>query len=93
MYSLKHTRLNSHNPRTLLFAQLCLLLGLSLLMPGPAHSEHTFTSMVPVDDSVALRTDVYKPSEPGRFPAVLIRTPYAGDWLAFAASDSPITAM
>ncbi|HVW67943.1 MAG TPA: CocE/NonD family hydrolase, partial [Steroidobacteraceae bacterium] len=31
---------------------------------------------VPMRDGVTLASDVYRPDAPGRFPAILVRTPY-----------------
>src|SRR5262249_36657153 len=40
---------------------------------------------VPMRDGVALSTDIYRPDADGRFPAILIRTPYNNN--TEAASD------
>ena len=31
---------------------------------------------VPVRDGITLATDIYRPDAPGKFPAILVRTPY-----------------
>ena len=35
-----------------------------------------FDVRVPMRDGVALSTDIYRPAGPGRFPVILVRTPY-----------------
>lgn len=76
-----------------------MLITIGLLMVLSAVPTHTFAGadtviheMVLVPDSVHLATDVYLPAESGKFPTVLIRTPYTGQWLTgvadrFAESD------
>ncbi len=32
--------------------------------------------VIPMRDGVELMTDIYRPDAPGRFPVILVRTPY-----------------
>ena len=49
-------------------------LGSSLLEAQPVRIDRDVE--VPMRDGVVLRADVLRPDRPGRFPALLVRTPY-----------------
>jgi len=53
-----------------------LVLGLVLTSPGAAQVATRFGVMTPMRDGVKLASDVWLPSAPGRYPVILIRTPY-----------------
>jgi hypothetical protein len=45
---------------------------------------------VPMRDGVVLRADLYRPDAPGRFPALLMRTPYGKQGIADDGSESTV---
>src|SRR6185436_10926968 len=49
------------------------LLGLAL-QASPIRYE--FNVRIPIRDGVALSADIYRPDAPGKFPVILVRTPY-----------------
>ena len=49
---------------------ICLL----TLQSVPVRLE--FNVRIPMRDGVALSADIYRPDAPGRFPVILLRTPY-----------------
>jgi putative CocE/NonD family hydrolase len=59
-----------------------IVLGATLLSPGqsPAAEKHEVTVTRNVEakmrDGVTLRADIYRPNEDGKFPVLLVRTPY-----------------
>jgi len=58
-----------------------------------------FGVMVPMRDGVRLSTDIYRPDAPGKFPAILVRTPYNNStprydrWAKFYASRGYVFAI
>jgi uncharacterized protein len=62
----------------------------SAVMPAADSSRHevTIEKNVPAKmrDGVTLRADIYRPAIPGRFPALLVRTPYSKN----ATRDLPV---
>lgn len=60
---------------------LTMVLALSTL-PGSALAyKSSIAEPVAMRDSVHLATDVYWPSKPGKYPTILIRTPYGTDFI------------
>src|SRR5262249_46243381 len=57
-----------------LSSTMILLPLLVLLAPDSVVTQ--FDVRVPMRDGVTLTADVYRPTEPGRYPVVLTRTPY-----------------
>src|SRR5947209_3912050 len=60
------------------FVLLAAALSLNATAPGPEHLAHQRVSM---RDGARLDTDVFLPSHTGRFPVILVRTPYNKDTL------------
>jgi putative CocE/NonD family hydrolase len=63
-------------------AAACLLAGLLALRPGAAQLAHIVVERdlpLKLTDGTTLYADVYRPEGPGRFPALLMRTPYDKD--------------
>ena len=54
---------------------LVLLLALWTI-PAEAQIRRELGVMVPMRDGVRLATDVWRPAAPGRYPTLVIRTPY-----------------
>ncbi len=47
------------------------------LLSAPEHEVRVDSGVgIPMRDGVALATDIYRPEAPGRFPVILVRTPY-----------------
>lgn len=59
---------------------MALTLALAAL-PDAAYAFKFETVMVPMHDGVHLATDVFRPSLPGKYPTVLIRTTYGRDFV------------
>src|SRR5260221_6810237 len=60
-------------------ALLSLLLVIANIAALPAHGvelKAIYVSDIPMRDGVNLAADVYLPQAPGRYPALLVRTPY-----------------
>lgn len=56
--------------------RLLLVAALLAAMPGFAHAYVHERVMVAMRDGTRLDTDILRPSRPGRYPTVLMRTPY-----------------
>jgi len=65
------------NPRLALPLAAALALGPALLTAASVRVERDVT--VPMRDGIVLRADVLRPDQQGRFPALLVRTPYGKD--------------
>jgi putative CocE/NonD family hydrolase len=65
-----------------------IVLGAALFSPGQsvAAEKHEVTVTRNVEakmrDGVTLRADVYRPNEDGKFPVLLVRTPYDKQWIS-----------
>ncbi len=66
------------------FAFLALMAGVA----GAAPPIMEFNVIVPMRDGVKLSADVYRPSAPGRYPVVLVRTPYLKGTVAAWAENA-----
>jgi len=53
-----------------------LLFGTALLCAAPADISKSFDVPVPMRDGVRLSANVFRPAAPGRYPTILVRTPY-----------------
>jgi putative CocE/NonD family hydrolase len=63
----------SHQSLRLAAAALCLLFA---WQASAAELKHLFGVRMPMRDGVELSADIWMPSDEGRYPAILIRTPY-----------------
>jgi putative CocE/NonD family hydrolase len=81
--------------KTLIFVCLILAawaLGAAAQSPFPAQVRAEFDLMIPMRDGVKLAADVWLPDVPGRYPVLLVRTPYTkanlglNDWARYFAS-------
>jgi putative CocE/NonD family hydrolase len=76
---------------------------LSIVMLVPARSLHADSSFpdlgnivvetnvaVPMRDGVVLRADVYRPADPGRYPVLIMRTPYGKDGVIADGSEPTV---
>ena len=61
-----------HQPVTVLWL-LLLLIGARFL---PGETKQQFDVRIPMRDKVQTSADIWFPSAPGRYPAILLRTPY-----------------
>jgi uncharacterized protein len=84
----KSRRINSKVARRNAVFSFFIALGATLLSPGqsPAAEKHEVTVARNVEakmrDGVTLRADVYRPNEDGKFPVLLVRTPYDKQWIS-----------
>lgn len=72
--------------RSLIFVLTCSLL-LTAAATGPT-TLSSFDVAVPMRDGVRLSTNVFRPSAPGKYPTVLLRTPYGKGSAITAAYQS-----
>ena len=58
---------------------LCLAFALAAVVPA-AHAQHRvkmeFNVRIPMRDGVTLSADIYRPDTTGKFPVIVVRTPY-----------------
>jgi len=76
---------------------LSTVLSAAAQPPGPVRSE--FGVMIPMRDGVKLAADVWLPDAPGRYPVLLVRTPYEKtgfklyEWAAYFAGRGYVFAV
>lgn len=66
-------------------AAALLLAGVLAAAPAAAQVRSQFGLMAPMRDGVRLAADVWLPDAPGRYPVLLVRTPYMKTGLGLAA--------
>jgi putative CocE/NonD family hydrolase len=84
MQKIKRARFRLAGPSVLVF--VASLLSLALVVPAVKAAENyeiTVTRNVEAKmrDAVTLRADVYRPKADGKFPVLLVRTPYDKQWI------------